>query len=109
MEETDGRTPYGQLGPDGILRSTRNECASTDNMSSETTHPQPETSTGRNRPMVKVKVAEKVLPSGDIVTSHQGTGTRSEVTHKKAIIERRQKTGRGAAEPSTSQRDDTLA
>ena len=109
MEEMDGRTPYGQLGPDGILRSTRNEYASTDDMPIETTLPQPETTTGRKRPMVKVKVAEKVLPSGVIVTDHPSMGARSEVTHEKANGKRKRRTGRGAAEPSTSLRDDTRA
>ena len=110
MEEMDGRTPYGQLGPDGILRSTRNEYASTDDMPIETTLPQPETTTGRKRPMVKVKVAEKVLPSGDIVTSHPGTGAKSEVTSVKSNGKRRRKrTGRGAAGPSMVDQENSQA
>ena len=109
MEEMDGRTPYGQLGTDGILRSTRNEYASTDDTGSATTPFQPATSTVRKRSIGKVKVAEKVLPSGDIVTSHPGTGAESETTHVKANVKRRKKrTGRGAAELSTLQRDDTI-
>ena len=64
MEEMDGRTPYGQLGPDGILRSTRNEYANIDDTASATT-PQQETSMVRKRSIVKVKVAERVLPSAD--------------------------------------------
>ena len=108
--EWDGRTPYGQLGSDGVLRSTRTELspaapsnASTDcKATSPIISPRPESSTTRKRSIVKVKIADKVLPSGDIVRSPREVGGRKDTpTTESTDKKERRRRDRGTADLNT--------
>ena len=114
--EWDGRTPYGQLGSDGVLRSTRTEPSPAAPPNASTggadTYPiisfRPENSTMRKRSIVKVKIADKVLPSGDIVKSPREVGVRKKTpTTGSTGKKERRKRDRGAADLSTSQVHDS--
>ena len=106
--EWDGRTPYGQVGSDEVLRSTRTE------LTQENPPPQrpqdiemprqsssnPEKVTNRKRTIERMMVADKVLPSGEIVREIK------QKTNKEKKMERR---GRGAAGPATSKLESSQA
>ena len=69
--EWDGRTPYGQVGSDGVLRSTRTELThvdpppqrSQDIDTPRQSSPNPEKVTSRKRKIDRMTAADKVIPN----------------------------------------------